>query len=111
LLSSVKALNRKGLLDLYKDFYKDEYFIKIIDIPKDKNASWNYLPYPWVAAVSATNFCHIGLDIDESRNRIVVYSVLDSIGKGGALVGIQNMNILFNLDEKTGLDFYGIHPY
>ena len=106
-----KALKRNELLDLYKEFYKDEYFIKIIDIPKDENASWNYLPYPWVAAVSATNFCHIGLDIDEKRNRIVVYSVLDSIGKGGALAGIQNMNIMFGLDEKTGLDFYGIHPY
>ena len=106
-----KALNRKGLLELYKEFYKDEYFIKIIDIAKDENAAWNYLPYPWLAAVSATNFCHIGLDIDEKRNRIVVYSVLDSIGKGGALVGIQNMNIMCGLDEKTGLDFYGIHPY
>ena len=107
----VRPLNRKNLLDLYKYFYKDEYFIKIIDIPKDENASWNYLPYPWVSAVSATNFCHIGLDIDEKRNRIVVYSVLDSIGKGGALVGVQNMNIMFNIEEKMGLDFYGIHPY
>ena len=107
----IKSLKRDNILDLYKSFYQDEFFIKIIDIPKNKDASWNYLPYPWVAAVSATNFCHIGLDIDEKRNRIVVYSVLDSIGKGGALVGIQNMNILFGLDEKTGLDFYGIHPY
>jgi len=107
----VRPLNRENLLDLYKYFYKDEYFIKIIDIPKDENASWNYLPYPWVSAVSATNFCHIGLDIDEKRNRIVVYSVLDSIGKGGALVGVQNMNIMFNIEEKMGLDYYGIHPY
>ena len=106
-----KSINRKKLIELYKEFYKDEYFIKIIDIPKDETASWNYLPYPWVASVSSTNFCHIGLDIDEKRNRIVIYSVLDSIGKGGALVGIQNMNIMFDLDEKTGLDYYGIHPY
>jgi N-acetyl-gamma-glutamyl-phosphate reductase common form len=107
----IQSINRNELLELYKEFYKTEYFIKIIDIPKDERASWNYLPYPWVAAVSATNFCHIGLDIDEKRNRIVIYSVLDSIGKGGALVGIQNMNIMFGLEEKTGLDFYGIHPY
>ena len=106
-----KTLKRKELLDLYKEFYKDEYFIKIIDIPKDENAAWNYLPYPWIAAVSATNFCHIGLDVDEKRNRIVVYSALDSIGKGGASAGVHNMNIMFGIDEKTGLDFYGIHPY
>lgn len=106
-----KTIKRGELLDLYKSFYEKEFFIKIIDIPKDDNAAWNYLPYPWVAAVSATNFCHIGLDVDEKRNRIVVYSVLDSIGKGGALVGIQNMNLMFGMDESTGLDFYGIHPY
>lgn len=106
-----KQINRHDLLELYKDFYKNEFFVKIIDIPKDDNASWNYLPYPWVAAVSATNFCHIGLDIDEKRNRIVIYSALDSIGKGGALVGVQNLNIMFGFDEKLGLDFYGIHPY
>lgn len=106
-----RPVKRAELLDLYKNFYRDEFFIKIIDLPKDECASWNYLPYPWVAAVSATNFCHIGLDIDEERNRIVVYSVLDSIGKGGALAGVQNLNIMFGLDEKTGLDFYGIHPY
>ncbi|MBN2443651.1 MAG: N-acetyl-gamma-glutamyl-phosphate reductase [Spirochaetales bacterium] len=102
---------RKEILELYKEFYKDEFFVKIIDIPKQENVSWNYLPYPWVAAVSATNFCHIGLDVDEKRNRIVVFSTLDSIGKGGALVGIQNFNLMFGLDERTGLDFYGIHPY
>lgn len=106
-----KSINRETLLELYRDFYKDEFFIKIIDLPKDKQGAWNYLPYPWIAAVSATNFCHIGLDIDEERNRIVVYSVLDSIGKGGALVGIQNLNLIFGFDEKAGLDFYGIHPY
>ena len=106
-----RSIKRRELLELYKNFYRDEFFVQIIDIPKDDKASWNYLPYPWVAAVSATNFCHIGLDMDEKRNRIVVYSVLDSIGKGGALVGIQNMNIMFGLDEKAGLDFYGIHPY
>ena len=79
-------VNRAEILNLYKEYYKNEYFIKIIDTPKQENASWQYLPYPWVNAVSGTKFCHIGLDIDEKRNRIVVFSVLDSIGKGGAHV-------------------------
>lgn len=106
-----KTVTREGLLELYKAYYEDAPFIKVIDIPKDPAAAWNYLPYPWLAAVSATNYCHIGLDVDEKRNRIVVYSVLDSIGKGGALVGLQNMNLMFGMDEQLGLDFYGIHPY
>ena len=107
----IKPVSRQDLLELYKDFYRQEFFVKIIDLSKDEQAAWNYLPYPWIAAVSATNFCHIGLDVDEKRNRIVVYSVLDSIGKGGALVGIQNLNLMFGIEETTALDFYGIHPY
>ena len=103
-------LNRKQILDLYKEYYKNEYFIKIIDIPKQENASWQYLPYPWVNAVSGTNSCHIGLDIDEKRNRIVVFCVLDTIGKGGAHAAIQNMNLMFGLDEGLGLRRDGIHP-
>lgn len=107
----LQKTSRAALLELYKDFYKNEHFIQIFDLPKSEKASWQYKPYPWVAAVSGTNFCHIGLDYDEQRERIVVFSVLDSIGKGGAQAGVQNMNLLFGLDEKTGLERYGNHPY
>jgi N-acetyl-gamma-glutamyl-phosphate reductase common form len=106
-----KEISRNRLFDLYKGFYKDEYFVKVIDIPKQENAAWQYMPYPWVSAVSGTNFCHIGFDIDERRNRIVVFSVLDSIGKGGAHVAVENMNLMFGLDEPTGLKRLGLHPY
>ena len=103
--------SREELLDLYKDFYQGESFVKVIDTPKEQGVSWQYVPYPWVAAVSGTNFCHIGLDVDEKRGRIVVFSVLDSIGKGGAHVAVQNMNLMFGLDESLGLKRYGLHPY
>lgn len=106
-----KNISRSDLIELFNSFYAEQPFVKIIDLPKEKTASWQYLPYPWVAAVSGSNFCHIGLDIDERRNRIVVFSVLDSIGKGGAHVGIQNMNLMFNLPEETGLKRTGLHPY
>ena len=104
-------VSRMDLLEVYRHFYKDEYFIKVFDIPKEPNAAWQHLPYPWVAAVSGTNFCHIGVDVDERRNRIVVFSALDNIGKGGAQAGVQNLNLLFGLEENTGLTRYGLHPY
>ncbi len=107
----VEDVSRDELINLYKDYYKEETFIKIIDLPKEENASWQYIPYPWVSAVSGTNYCHIGLDVDERRGRIVVFSVLDSIGKGGAHAAVQNMNLLFGLDEMTGLKRSGLHPY
>lgn len=107
----VEAVSREELITLYKDYYKEDAFVKIIDIPKEENASWQYIPYPWVSAVSGTNYCHIGLDVDERRGRIVVFCVLDSIGKGGAHAAVQNMNLLFGLDEMTGLRRTGLHPY
>ena len=105
------SIVRDELLSLYREFYRDQFFIRVFDMPPEQNASWQYLPYPWVSAVSGTNFCHIGLEIDEKRNRIVVFSVLDSVGKGGAHAGVQNLNLLFGLNEKTGLTRYGLHPY
>ncbi len=108
---SKTKMNRDELIDLYKGFYQNEAFIKIIDLPKDAGSSWQYIPYPWVAAVSGTNYCHIGLDVDEERGRIVIFSVLDSLGKGGAHVGIQNMNLMFGFEETRGLKRQGSHPY
>lgn len=107
----LRKINRTQLMDLYQDFYGGETYIKIIDLPKEPGASWQYVPYPWVSAVSGTNYCHIGLDIDEVRGRIVIFSVLDSIGKGGAHAAVQNMNLMFGLEETTGLRRYGLHPY
>lgn len=104
-------ITRATLIELYNEFYKNEQFVKVFDLPKDPNSSWNYAPYPWVAAVSGTNYCHIGFDVDEKRGRVVVFSVLDSVGKGGAHVGVQNMNLMFGLEEYLGLNRFGLHPY
>jgi len=106
----VRSVKRDALFDLYHDFYRNDPFVYLYNIPYEENASWQYKPYPWVNSVSGTNYCFIGLDVDESRNRIVVLSVLDSIGKGGAQVGIENMNIMFGLDRCTGLLKRGLHP-
>jgi len=106
-----QRLDREEWLAVYRDFYRGEHFVKVFDLPKEPGVSWQYRPYPWVSAVSGTNFCHIGLDVDSKRNRLVVFSVLDSVGKGGAHAGVQNMNLLFGLDETMGLERHGLHPY
>jgi N-acetyl-gamma-glutamylphosphate reductase len=103
-------ITRQEVLAIYQDFYKNEPFVKIYDLPREDNASWQYKPYPWVNSVAGTNNCFIGLDVDERRKRIVVFSVLDSIGKGGAQVGIENMNLMFGLNRGTGLLKPGLHP-
>ncbi len=106
----VRAARREELLDLYREYYRDQPFIQVYDCPREAGASWQYKPYPRVAAVAGTNYCQIGLDVDEKRGRIVVFSVLDSIGKGGAQAGVENMNLMFGLDRTAGLERRGRHP-
>ena len=85
-------------------------FVQVYDQPKERGVSWQYRPYPWVSAVNGTNYCQIGLDYDERRNRLVVYAALDNVGKGGAQVGVENMNLMFGLDRGLGLRCRGLHP-
>ena len=103
-------ISRKTVIDLYQEYYKKHPFVKIFDVAKEKDAPWQYKPYPWVSTVTGTNNCFIGIDVDEKRNRIVIFSVLDNLGKGGAQVGIENMNLMFDIERKMGLHQIANHP-
>ena len=103
-------LSRAQWLEVFRAFYDGHPFIRIYDPPDNETDQWHYRPYPWVSAVAGTNYCHIGLEFDPRRNRLVIFSVLDSIGKGGAQVGIENMNLMYDLPRAMGLGAYGRHP-
>ncbi|MCG8368331.1 MAG: hypothetical protein MJA27_33990 [Pseudanabaenales cyanobacterium] len=105
-----QSISREELLGLYRNYYNFHPFIQVYDLPKEHPASWQYKPYPWVSAIAGANYCHIGLDVDNERNSVVVFSTLDSLGKGGAQVGVENMNILFGLERTAGLTRRGLHP-
>jgi N-acetyl-gamma-glutamyl-phosphate reductase len=105
------GVSRTQILELYRRFYVEAPFVKVYDLPKEEKASWQYRPYPWVSSVSGTNNCYIGLDVDEKRKRVVIFSVLDSIGKGGAQAGVENMNLIFSLPRTAGLTQIGLHPH
>jgi N-acetyl-gamma-glutamyl-phosphate reductase common form len=105
-----RRVARDELLERYRAFYREQPFVLVYDVPRESGATWQYRPYPWVSAVAGTNYCYVGLDVDEERGRVVVFSVLDSIGKGGAQVGIENMNLLCGLERTAGLTRRGLHP-
>jgi N-acetyl-gamma-glutamyl-phosphate reductase len=58
---------------------------------------------PEIKHVAHSNFCDIGWKLDAGSNRAVFVSVLDNLVKGAAGQGVQNLNILLGLDERTGL--------
>jgi len=90
-------LNKEIALDevisTYKNFYKDEPFIRILTEGK----------LPQTANVVNTNFCEIGFAVDKKNKFLIVISAIDNLVKGASGQAVQNMNIMFNLDEKSGL--------
>lgn len=85
---------------VYEKYYKDEYFIRLTKEGVFPETKW----------VKGSNFCDIGFTIDERTNRVIVVGAIDNLYKGAAGQAVQNMNILFGLDEKTGLDYVPIFP-
>jgi N-acetyl-gamma-glutamyl-phosphate reductase len=81
------------LLAVYRERYANEPFIRL------------YQPgvLPDIRGVDRTNFCDIGVRFDPASGRGVVVSVIDNLVKGAAGQAIQNMNLLFGLDETECL--------
>lgn len=81
---------------MFADFYRDSYFVRLVEGSPDIN---------WV---KTTNFCDLGFAA--RGKQLVVFSALDNLVKGAAGQAVQNMNLMFGLDEKTGLLLVGTNP-
>jgi len=94
----------KGAADdiqvLYEDFYKDEIFVDVMPAGS----------HPETRSVKAANFCRIAIHYLEASNKYVVLSVIDNLVKGAAGQAIQNMNLMFGLEENNGLQAPGMMP-
>jgi N-acetyl-gamma-glutamyl-phosphate reductase len=91
-------LDIEELKSIYDDFYKDEYFVKVLDtLPETR----------WVRG---SNLCHIGMRIDKRTNRVIVVSAIDNLIKGAAGQAVQNMNIMLGFEEIEGLSFLAMAP-
>jgi len=75
-----------------REEYADSPFVRVGGTPR----------LPWA---SGTNRCY--LSVQQVGDAPVLFSVLDNLGKGGAAQAIQNANILFGWDERTGLTTSG----
>ena len=84
----------------YEKYYGDEYFIRILPEGVLPETRW----------VEGSNYVDIGWKIDPRTHRIVVLGALDNLVKGAAGQAVQNMNIMFGLEEKTGIDFVPVFP-
>jgi N-acetyl-gamma-glutamyl-phosphate reductase len=91
-----KRMKIDEVRELFGDFYKESFFVRLVDGSPDIN---------WV---KTTNFCDIGFAIH--CNHVVVFTAIDNLVKGAAGQAVQNMNLMAGLDEKTGLILTGSNP-
>ena len=85
-----KAQDKDAIVALYKDFFKDAAFTHYSDKALD------------LKQVVNTNKCLLHVEV--FGRKIVVTSMIDNLLKGAVGQAVQNMNIMFGLDEKTGLN-------
>jgi N-acetyl-gamma-glutamyl-phosphate reductase len=84
----------------YRSFYRDEAFIRIFGPGKPLTS----------ADVRGSNFCNLSLNVDDRTGKLIVVSLIDNLVKGQAGSAVQNMNILFGLEETAGLLRPGQYP-
>jgi len=99
LYGNLKA-DASDLQALYEDFYKDEPFVDVM--PQGS--------HPDTRSVKGANFCRMAIHQPQGGNTVVILSVIDNLVKGAAGQAVHNMNLMFGLDETTGLTQLALLP-
>jgi N-acetyl-gamma-glutamyl-phosphate reductase len=78
--------------DAFESAYRHEPFVRLTGdaLPEIKHVAW-------------TNFCDIGWRLDAASRRLVLVTCLDNLVKGAAGQALQNFNVAYGVDERTGL--------
>ncbi len=91
-----QAMTRNEVSDLLGEFYGKEFFIRLVKGSPDIN---------WV---KNTNFVNIGWAVN--KDQLIVFVAIDNLVKGAAGQAVQNMNLMFGIEETTGLMLAGSNP-
>jgi N-acetyl-gamma-glutamyl-phosphate reductase len=85
---------------IYEDRYRNEPFVDVLPSGSE----------PDTRSVRAANTCRIAIHRPHGGNTLVVLSVIDNLVKGASGQAVQNMNIMFGLEETMGLSHPAVVP-
>ena len=85
---------------VYDKYYADEYFVRVLEKDVCPQTRW----------VEGSNFVDVNFKIDERTGRIIMMGAMDNLVKGAAGQAVQNMNIMFGLEENKGLKIVPLFP-
>ncbi len=95
-----RDISTAQVIDQYKQFYNGEPFIRIL--PENS--------FPSTAHVRGSNFCDIGIKVNEKKNTAIIISAIDNLVKGASGAAIQNMNVMFGFEETLGISHAPMFP-
>ena len=85
---------------VYDKYYADEKFVRVLDRDVCPETKW----------VEGSNYVDIGFKIDPRTGRIIMMGAIDNLVKGAAGQAVQNMNLMFGLEESEGLELVPMFP-
>jgi len=91
-VTPTRTVTEQELRELYHDAYADEPFVEVAEI------------VPGTREVLATNYCRLFAAADGHTGKVLVFSAIDNLWKGTSSQAVQNLNVMFGLPEKTGLE-------
>lgn len=95
-----KDMSQEQLQALFEQCYADEAFVDVMPAGS----------LPETRMVKGSNMCRMAVYRPPGSNKVVVTSVIDNLVKGAAGQAVQNMNILFDLPENSGLNQVALLP-
>jgi len=96
--------DEKEIRGIYREFSEENKFFRVV---KQKKGIYRH-PDPKI--LTGSNFFEVGFELDRENRRMIVFSAIDNLMKGAAGAAVQNMNIMYGLEEDMGLKYIGYHP-
>ncbi len=89
----LKSVTYEEVKALYDEAYETEQFVRVLkkDVPPETR---------WV---KGSNYVDVNFKVDERTGRVIMMGAMDNLVKGAAGQAVQNMNLVFGLEETTGL--------
>ena len=104
LVTAYASLNEEAtyeqIKNIYDSYYKEETFVRMLPQSVCPETRW----------VEGSHYVDLNFKIDPRTNRVIMMGAMDNLVKGAAGQAVQNMNLMFGLDETEGLNLVPMFP-
>ena len=96
----LKDMKEEEIREIYHNYYEKEQFVRVLNAQVCPETRW----------VEGSNYVDVNFKIDQRTRRIIMMGAMDNLVKGAAGQAVQNMNLMFGVDEAEGLRMAPMFP-